>query len=318
MPVGSLITTLIEAALVAGAQTAAASSTENSASLSAEAARDKSSSIVVVGSKTKERQERANAYVRATGIARGQLPAARWVEAICPKVRGVDPETTAIINTRIRAMATEVGARLAASDCTPNVIVTFTDDAKSVVRRVVDRAPNQFKDIPLDERDKLQNGDSPIRWWHVISTGDADGVPPVTMQPSFVSIDNGSGGYGLPMGEGGVQLRYKEGVVSSQATRSIIGAAVVIDAGRAVPGRDPQALGDYAAMVALAEFRPSDPPPSDSLLSMFETNEPIEAATPSDLALLTELYAIPLDREARAHRRMLGKAVAGSGTRRKP
>ncbi|MCC2981079.1 hypothetical protein [Sphingomonas sp. IC4-52] len=317
MPDGSLITTLIGAALLAGTQTVVPPPERDNASEAAEAEPRASGSIVVLGSKMKERRERANAYVRATGIARGQLPAARWVEAVCPKVGGVGPETAAIVDERIRALATEVGAPLAGPGCTPNAIVTFTNDAKGVVRRVLTRAPHQFKDVPLGERDKLRNGDAPIRWWHVIATGDADGVPPVAMQPSFVSIDGGTGGFGLPMGQGGVQLRYKEGAISSQATRSIIGAAVVIDVGRAGPGRDLRALGDYAAMVALAEFRPSQPPPSDSLLAMFETNEPASGATPNDVALLTQLYAVPLDREARAHRRMLAEALVGSGIRRK-
>ncbi|WBH16767.1 hypothetical protein [Sphingomonas radiodurans] len=264
--------------------------------------------IIVVGAKPKERRERAVAFVRASGIARGQQPAARWVVPVCPKVSGVAPETAAIVVDRIRALAAEVGAPLAPAGCKANAIVTFTDDSQGVVTRVHARSPHQFKDVPRDWRAGLLHGDAPIRWWHIIKMGDADGVPPVPMQPSFVQIEGGVGGYGLPMGEGGVQQRYKEGAISTQSTRAITGASVVIDVKR-VGARDLRALGDYAAIVALAEFRPSTPPPPDSILGMFADNNPPGLATASDVALLKELYAFRLDREAKAHRRMLAKAL---------
>ncbi|WP_085810455.1 hypothetical protein [Sphingomonas sp. TZW2008] len=273
--------------------------------------------ILVVGAKAKERRERAVAHVRASGIARGQQPAARWVVPVCPKVSGVAPETATVVIERIRALARTVGAPLAQAPCTANAIVSFTDDAPAVVARVMARAPYQFKDVPMAARDALQHGEAPVRWWHIVKTGDADGVPPVTMQPSFVQIDGGVGGYGLPMGEGGVQQRYKEGAISTQSTRAITGASVVIDVKRAGSRQDLRALGDYAALVTLAEFRPATPPPSESILALFAADDPPEAATPSDVALLTQLYAIPLDREAKAHRRLLAKALIDAQRPRK-
>lgn len=274
----------------------------------ADAANDAAGDVVVVGADMKERRARANAYVRATGIARSQ-PAARWSVPICPKVSGVGPETAVVVLSRFRALAGQVGAPLATGTCTPNAIVTFTDDGPAVASRVAARAPHQFKDVPMVWRRALLQGNAPIRWWHIVKTGDADGVPPVGMQPSFVQIGGGAAGDGLPMGSGGVQMRYKEGMISSQSSRTIIGASVVIDVKRAGTRRDLDALGDYAALVALAEFRPAAPPPPDSILSLFDEDQPADSATPSDVALLKQIYAIPLDREAKAHRRMLANAL---------
>lgn len=265
--------------------------------------------ILVVGANEKERSERALAYVRATGIARGQRPAARWIEPICPKVSGIAPERAAIVADRIRALATEVGAPLASANCTVNAIVTFTTDARGVANRTFDRAPYQFKDVPAADREMLLHGEAPIRWWHIIKAGDADGVPPVNMQPTFVQIEGGLAGAGLPMGEGGVQQRYKEGAVSSQSTRAITGASVVIDVSKPDQRRELRALGDYAAVVTLAEFRPSSSPPPDSILGLFAASDTPEVITASDIALLRQLYSLPLDRDARAHRRMLAGAL---------
>lgn len=275
-----------------------------------------SGDVVVVGARMEERRERARAFVHATGIARGQQPAARWIVPVCPKIVGVAPETAAIVHQRIGTLARAMGAPLAPAPCTANAIVTFTDDAPGLTRRVMARAPDQFRDVPPAWRDALSGGEAPVRWWHVIKTGDADGVPPVSMQPVFVQVGGGIGGGGLPMGEGGVQQRYKEGAISSQATRAIIGASVVIDVNRIGQRNDAQALGDYAALVALAEFRPATPPPPDSILGLFAEAAPPASATPSDVALLKQLYAIPLDREAKAHRRLLAKALVDAQGRR--
>jgi hypothetical protein len=282
----------------------------------AQDAAKESNDVVVIGARMKERRARAMAYVRATGIARGQQPAARWVVPVCPKVSGVGPETAAIVLERFKALVAEAGAPLAPAGCTANAIVTFTEDAPGVVNRVFARAPHQFKDVPADWRETLMRGDAPIRWWHIIRMGDADGMTPVGMQPTFVQIQGAAGGQGLPMGEGGVQQRFKEGAISSQSTRAIVGASVVIDVKRAGPQGHLRALSDFATLVALAEFRPSTPPPSGSILGLFAEKEPPEMVTASDVALLKQLYAFPLDREAKAHRRMLAKALVDAQTGR--
>ena len=64
----------------------------------------------------------------------------------------------------------------------------------------------------------------------------------------------------------------------------------------------------------LAEFRLATPPPPDSILGLFEETAPPATATPSDVALLKQLYAISLDREAKAHRRLLAKALRKAAT----
>jgi hypothetical protein len=68
-------------------------------------------------------------------------------------------------------------------------------------------------------------------------------------------------------------------------------------------------------MVAFAEMRPSEPPPSGSILALFEGESEARDLTGWDLALLRRLYRMPLDREARRHRGELVRAlVTGDST----
>lgn len=269
--------------------------------------------ITVTGSNPAEAAERARAFVRATGVANGQRPAARWKDPVCPKVAGVPAEKAAVIEERMRSFARQVGAPLASAPCRANAIVNFTADGADFARRAAKRAPRQMRDIPADRREAIMTGTAPVRWWYLTQVRGADGEGPTgDQQPMFMTVEGGAAGTGLPGGEGGVQMRYKDGRISTQSIRTLAGASVVIDVGR-LGTASIETLADFAALVALAEFQPGDPPPGDSLLSLFAADDAPLAATPSDVALLKQLYAIPLDREARAHRRLLARALAKPG-----
>lgn len=270
--------------------------------------------ITVTGSTPDEVAERARAFVRATGVANGQRPAARWKDPVCPKVAGVPANKAALVEERMRVFAREVGAPLASLPCRANAIVNFTVDGADFARRAAQRAPRQMKDIPTGRRQAILTGTAPVRWWYLTEVRGADGEPPSGggQQPMFMTVQGGAAGVGLPGGDGGVQLRYKEGGISTQSIRTLAGASVVIDVGK-VGGNAIETLADFAALVTLAEFQPGDPPPADSLLGLFAAEDAPLTATPSDVTLLKQLYAIPLDREARAHRRMLARALAKPG-----
>lgn len=269
--------------------------------------------ITVTGSNPDEVAARARAFVRATGVANGQRPAARWKDPVCPKVAGVPADKAAIVEERMRSFAREVGAPLAAAPCRANAIVNFTADGADFARRAAARAPRQMRDIPADRREAIMTGSAPVRWWYLTQVRGADNEGPTgDQQPMFMTVEGGAAGSGLPGGEGGVQMRYKDGRISTQSIRTLAGASVVVDVSK-TGSSSIETLADFAALVALAEFQPGDPPPDDSLLGLFAAADAPSAATPSDVTLLRQLYAIPLDREARTHRRMLARALAKPG-----
>lgn len=90
--------------------------------------------IVVTGSQLTREQmrERAVDDVRNVGVARGQRPAARWIDPVCPRVLGIAEPYAEIVEARMRAIAQETGIRIAAG-CAGNISVSFVGDAKALM-----------------------------------------------------------------------------------------------------------------------------------------------------------------------------------------
>ena len=103
-------------------------------------------------------------------------------------------------------------------------------------------------------------------------------------------------------------------MISTFGVRTIVDANVVVDLDRA-EGRSLQAVAAYAAFVAFAEVRPSEPPPAGSILGMFRDEQQARGLTDWDMAFLRALYQIPLDRRARRHRGMLVRDMVAFQTR---
>jgi hypothetical protein len=81
----------------------------------------------------------------------------------------------------------------------------------------------------------------------------------------------------------------------------------VIDAPAA--GKTPvDSIAAYVAMVALAEVE-AGPPPSDSVLGLFEPSSIESSLTDWDMAFLKSLYRMPLDRRSRIQRGHLVEAL---------
>ena len=76
--------------------------------------------------------------LQATPVG-GQL--ARWHSAICPKVEGVDRLYGDMVAARIRQIARTAGADVGRNDCRPNIVVTFTPDAKGLIASIEKRDP---------------------------------------------------------------------------------------------------------------------------------------------------------------------------------
>ena len=99
----------------------------------------------------------------------------------------------------------------------------------------------------------------------------------------------------------------------TQVNRALIRATVVIDLDR-VEGRLLDSVAAYAAFVAFAEIRPSEPPPAGSILELFGTAAGAPGVTDWDMAFLRALYRMPLDRQARRHRGLLVREMVGFQT----
>lgn len=253
----------------------------------APAASDSPDAIVVTGTPDAKREERKRAaeFVRRAGVARLQ-PVARWIAPVCPRTVGVDADVAAIVDNRIRAVAAAAGAPVAAQHCTPNIAVIFTDDGDGLTRAIFAKSPRRAGALSPIERERLIQGDGPIRWWYGTRDESRDGMPAT----------------------GGMLKQYNSSLVSTQMVRALQSATVIVDAEQA-NGALLDAVAGYTAMVALAELNGNPPPPQDSIMGLFGDEPGRRALSDNDIALLRGIYSLPPDREAYQHRRQLVGAV---------
>lgn len=254
--------------------------------------------IVVEGRRPEEVRREATEFVRATGVA--QQPVARWIEPLCPKVVGLSQALAARVAARVREVAKLAGAPVAKDRCDGNVMIAFTRTGEALVKAMAARSRDTFKDVDTRHRQHLYAPATPIRWWHVIQERTKDGQSDVGNEvPPSARLD---GPGGVPLG-GNVFTQYRSSFAGTQMVRVLRSATVIIDVDNA-EGKALDSVIDFAALVALAEIRPSEPPPPSSILSLFEAQGAV-ALTGLDTKFLSALYKLPLDKSAVAHRGML-------------
>lgn len=282
------------------------------AGLVAATAGAQTSDITVTGTRQTPAAIRQHAtdFVRTTGIALGDLPTARWVDPVCPHLIGLADQYAAIVEAKVRAIATEAGIQAATAPCQTNVAVVFAADGGTLVRDLVGRAPRRFAGVRPAAIATLTDGSAPIRWWYTTEVRDKDGRGGNAEPPPAFGL-NGTGS-SLPVGEDTTFLQHSStSLVSTETIRVLRSATVVIDIKR-TEGLPLASVASYAAMVALAEMRPGAAGGVGSVLGLFDGGDPPRSPTAWDIAFLRAVYRLPLDRRAEQQRRVLiGDLVAG-------
>lgn len=263
------------------------------------AARD---TIDVIGRKPEEVRKEAQEFVRRVGVTDQSV--ARWVEPVCPDVQGLSPDLGARVAARVREVAAQAKIKVATAGCKGNLVIAFAKQGDAVVKQVVARSPDMLKDVTPAHRAYLYDGKTPIRWWHVTQSRNRDGMRDLGNDvPPAVRLD-GPGGAQLG---GTVHQQYSSSIASTLMVRVLRAATVIVDVDDA-QGKALDSVTDLAALVGLAEIRPSDPPPAGSVLGFFVEGGPKEL-TPLDQNFLRTLYKLPLDRTAMAHRGLLVRGL---------
>jgi hypothetical protein len=263
--------------------------------------------VVVTGERlTGEKlHKEASEFVKRIGVASGRRPAARWVEPVCPAAYGIVDAHAAVVVAKLRQIAAEANIPTAREGCKANFAVIFAADGKVSAKDMSKRQPARFEEVGPAARERLFEGDAPIRWWYSTLEQGKDGHQAGSEAPIGVAV---CGGVGSPIGGSGRSRflsRYNSGIVSSEVIRGLRSATVVIDVNR-VGEQMLDTLIAYAALVGLAEISPQDPPPNRSILSLFTPDPgPNRDLTEWDMSFLKALYRMPLDRDARMQRGLL-------------
>ena len=273
---------------------------------------------ITVGALLPEKAARdlAVRFVKATGVAAGETPAARWTQPVCPEVIGLEDIGKRAAEAKIRRVAAAVGADVAPEGCRRNIIVSFTSDGASLARAVVEREPWRIANFSPRAKSAVLTGSAPIRWLYSTETRARHGAAQTTSgnaAESGPATHAGSGAGSAIGGDMPTLMHYESSVLSTLTNRVLTSAIVIIDTDEAM-GRRLDALAAYAALVALAEIRNADAAPAGSILSLFESSAPPRDLTAQDLGFLRALYRLPLDRQAMQHRGQLVHGITGALT----
>ncbi|MEO1045734.1 MAG: hypothetical protein AAFX04_09870 [Pseudomonadota bacterium] len=273
--------------------------------------------ITVEGQQRTRAEERAEIveYVRRTGVARGQRPVARWIDPICPRVLGVSDEHGKIVADHIHAVASTVGAPVARAKCRPNMTIIFAESGRDTVAGIRRSNGSQFLEVPHGERDDVFDSNNPVRWWYRTQEQPSWGGQHSTGDPVFLAVETGPGApqFGTNLGNANIMKQYRPSLVSTNTARAIRAASVVIDVNQA-DGFTLDSVSNYAAMVALAEMRQGTSGYNESILGLFEHPDRGDDLAERDIAFLTKLYSLPLDRSSRTQRGVLVRALLKEST----
>ncbi|MGZ8286881.1 MAG: hypothetical protein ACXW27_12480 [Allosphingosinicella sp.] len=281
---------------------------------------DPADQSITVGALLPEKAARdlAVGFVKATGVASGETPAARWTAPICPEVLGLEDIGKRAAEAKIRRVAAAAGAAVAPEGCNRNIVVSFTSDGAALARGVVEREPWRVANLSPRAKSAVLTGSTPIRWLYSTETRGRHGGPETTSGNAAQSYGPPGPGYGGGSSIGGdmaTLMHYESSIISTLTNRVLTSAIVIIDTEEAM-GRRLDALAAYAALVALAEIRNAEATPAGSILTLFESSAPPRDLTAQDLAFLRALYRLPLDRQAMQHRGQLVHGITGALTAR--
>ncbi|MFN3930659.1 MAG: hypothetical protein ACK4JY_02815 [Brevundimonas sp.] len=264
--------------------------------------------VVVEG--VRRTEETAFEFIEAVSAPPfGSRTLAVWTTPLCLSVENLPPDQTAALRDRILGRAEFVGAEIAEGGCAPNVMVIFTSDGARTSSALVRANSAAFRPTtgPTQlERASLRrftDASRPVRWWTVnlpvdVETGQrvvalaGENIPVTHYQTT--SVSEGSAPEGQTGGPPWRKLKPGMQPPGNNIRESLQMTMVVVDATLA-SGTSFASLGDYVAMIALAQV---DPEASfagqPTVLDLFSPTPGATELTRWDLDYLTALYDAPV------------------------
>jgi hypothetical protein len=243
----------------------------SSPSAFAQANQPQDDEIVVVGQRLDEIVGQFVSELAAAPLGEDQL--ARWDANICPGIYGLtDVDTAQGLLDRIAVRAYGLDLNVGEPGCSPNISIFFTDDPQRLAAALRTRfervlnAPN-ISMMGRREMTAFVNATSPVRWWSIASTRSRSG---------FDILDDGV-------------VRDLSPSRLRRLTRQDLSSIVIVVDSRTIDGLRVGSLGDYLAMVSLAQINSdADTTGMSTILNLFRGGA--SEMTAWDLAYLEGLY----------------------------
>lgn len=240
---------------------------------------------VVARMRADQVRERVNAFIESNMAPPLGRPLARWSKPVCIGTGYLNPQYAQAVIDRIATRIIEAGGDVAEAGCKVDVMVVGTDDGARTARELVKDDPRGYRpsrgstDRGSAALRRFQEGDAPVRWWHV-------SLP--------VNVDTGELAVRLDGEEIPSNTVRDASRLRTNVRDDLARVTVIVDFTRTGHVQS-AALVDYIAFIALAQVNPDgDLRGQDTILNLFERPSDYTAMTQWDRDYLAALYrAIP-------------------------
>ena len=243
-------------------------------------------------------EDTTEAYVDEVAAPARRRGLARWKDGMCVGVVNLENETAQYLADRVSDVARGLGLRAHEPDCHPSVLIVATSDGPSFTEAFVAMRPRLFRvggagmDRGSAELRDFISEERPVRWWHVSLPVDSENGDPVVRTPGYISGSGAAGGAEDTAQQYAPQTRVHAPSRLNDQTEDILKRVFIIVDVDQLNGASIQQLGDYVAMVAMAQVDPdADTGRFDTILNLFD--DPATAPTGLtgwDRAYLEGLY----------------------------
>ncbi|MBW8708343.1 MAG: hypothetical protein JF627_03625 [Alphaproteobacteria bacterium] len=230
---------------------------------------------------------------------------ARWKDGICPITVGLPPDSAARLTQRLKDIAAQAGMPVNPKQpCPGNIEIIFTAQPQALLDnvRIMHPVLLGYYDNSA-QADKLATATRPIQSWYSTATVDARGNPIVDGgRKGGVHLSIALPPSGMPGPPDILEMYMPDAAVTNvtgnrlgDGVSSVLSNVMIVADTSKLLGRDIISVGDYIAMLALAQIQPSDTcqdMPSILNLLVAGCRQAGDSITSGDLAYLRALYKI--------------------------
>lgn len=234
--------------------------------------------------RAQEVRRKVDTFIESNMTPPAGRPLARWSKPICVATAQFSATYAQAVIDRVAQRIIEVGGDVAEPGCKADIMVIGTDDGAAMARSLVKDDPRGYRpargstDRGSRSLREFQEGDSPVRWWHVSM--------PVSVDTGEIAIRLDGEDYPTIPVRAASRLRTN---VRDDLKRIV----VIVDFDKMPANVRMSALVDYVAFLALAQVNPDGEATGvETILNLFHEPENLIGLTQWDLDYLSALYRV--------------------------